>query len=277
LPTALFLLQNIHLMPLIPSPPSAQASQIDFGWKEVKPQFCTSDGCLMEALVGPIAMKLKINRRPNILVKVFLLITTHSVSGLGRHVSSYCCSLTCYLWFSCNNCSHEFGRLYLDMPVMSIPSVNTFRRLIRVTVSAFVVLSLSACSSQVLRQSQPSTSASADPVGILSRLQAIQSDWAIDEANNLSNHSIAVYASPGNQGCFVWVFNHKNDAEQFGSEAVTNAQSAPMYWSGKDKVSKKELVLLSMGGVYFSNTANSNKCESAMESAFNIQMLSSVD
>jgi len=136
---------------------------------------------------------------------------------------------------------------------------------------------MSSCSSQSAGHSQPSPSVSVDPLGILTRLQAIQDGWTLDEANNLSNHSVAVYASPGNQGCFVWVFNDKDQAEQFGSEAVTNAQSAPMYWYGTDKVSKKLLVLLSMGGVYFSNTANGNKCESAMEITFDIQMLSGVD
>jgi hypothetical protein len=163
------------------------------------------------------------------------------------------------------------------MAKMFIPTVKRFKSVTAVTLSAFLVFGLSSCSSQSAGQSQPSPSASVDQLGILTRLQAIQPGWTVDDANNLSNHSVAVYASPGNQGCFVWVFNHKDQAEQFGSEAVANAQSAPMYWYGTDKVSKKMLVLLSMGGVYFSNTANSNKCESAMETGFDIQMLSSVD
>jgi hypothetical protein len=125
-------------------------------------------------------------------------------------------------------------------------------------------------------QSSASPTQSADPLGILTRLNSVQTAWAVDENNNLTNHSIAVYASPANEGCYVWVFKSKSQSEDFGSNAVQNAQQPPMYWYGVDKKSKKRVVLLSMGSIGFDPNAGAPKCESAMETVFGVQMLSSL-
>jgi hypothetical protein len=151
-------------------------------------------------------------------------------------------------------------------------------------VCVFVVASsifLTSCSNHESAAKPVQASASptkpTDQIGILTRLNSVQAAWAVDENNNLTNHSIAVYASPANEGCYVWVFNSKSQSEDFGSNAVQNAQQPPMYWYGVDKKSKKHIVLLNMGSIGFDPNAGAPKCESAMESVFGIQMLSSLD
>ena len=155
--------------------------------------------------------------------------------------------------------------------------LKNVKNIVSVALSIMMVSSLCACSGSNATTASPTPTAAVDSLGILSRLNHVQSNWSVDEVNNLTSHSIAVYASPGNQGCFVWVFNDKSKAEEFGSNAVANAATPPMYWYGLDKVSKKQIVLLSMGGETFHESSAVSKCESAMETTFDIKMLSSLD
>ena len=156
--------------------------------------------------------------------------------------------------------------------------LNSKMRISSMCVAIVSIISLGSCAPAINSKSADGSSiTSPDSLGILTRLRNFQSDWAVDQVNNLSSHSIAVYASPGNQGCFVWVFNDKVQSEEFGSNAVTNASQPPMYWHGRDKQSNKWIVLLSMGRPIFSESADVAKCDSAMEATFGVQLLSSVD
>lgn len=137
--------------------------------------------------------------------------------------------------------------------------------------------SASNSSANITLSPSPSPTSQSDPFGILARLNSVQAGWNIDEVHNLYENSLAVYASPGNEGCFVWVFKRAADAESFGSNAVRNAQSPPMYWYGVDKVSKKRVVLLSMGAPYFEGNYPIGRCDSAMQRAFDVELLSSMD
>lgn len=151
--------------------------------------------------------------------------------------------------------------------------------------SAVLVLVLSAtatgCSSNASPElkslsASPSATSWDDKLGILKRLNSLQEGWATDKEHDKKDHSVAVYASPGNEGCWVAVFKSESAANAFGSDVVTNASQPPMYWHGEDIESNTYVVLLAMGAIFLKGSENIPRCESTMEMTFGVELLSSL-